>query len=135
MPRRAKSRITGAQIGIIIAVVALGVGGGIFLMSKSSDPFSGLQDLPVERYLDEAILMRDNEFKVRGRIEARIDRWDPSNGRLFQLKVSDGRRTHSIPIRVPQELNNKNIQRDQEYLFKVRVVERGLLRVNDVSNT
>ena len=104
-------------------------------MSRSTDPFTGLQELPVERYIKEGILMRGNEFKVRGRVAARRDRWDPSNGRLFQLKVSEGSRSHQIPIHVPMELNDKNILRDQEYLFKVKVVERGLLQVNDVSNT
>ena len=134
MPRRAKSKITAGQIGLVIAVVAVGIAGGFFLMSNSSDPFKGLPELPVERYVKEGIHMRDNEFKVRGRIAARRDRWDPSNGRLFQLKVDDGSRSHQIPIHVPKELNDRNILRDQEYLFKVRVVEQGLLRVDDISN-
>ena len=135
MPRRAKSSITGVQVVIIIAVVAVGILGGVFLMAKSTDPYATLTVLPVRDYADDWGSMRGNEYKVRGRVSYRADRWDPKKGRLFKLSVQDGVGEHPIPILVPSELNGKNIIRDQEYQFRVRVDDNnGMLMVKDVSN-
>ena len=134
MPRRAKSGITGAQIAVIAAVVVAGFVGGFFLLTRSKDPFIGLNDLPIASYRDDASRMRGNQFKIKGRIGARLDQWRTVEGRVFSLIVSDGFKSYPIGIHVPAELNNQNIIRGQEYRMKVTVGDAGILIVNEISN-
>ncbi len=134
MPRRAKSGITGVQIGVIAAVVVGGFAGGFLLLTRSKDPFGGLNELPVASYREDASRMRGNQFKIKGRIGARLDQWRTDDGRVFSVVVSDGFKSYPIPVHVPPELNGENIIRGQEYQMKVTVGDAGILTVTEISN-
>ena len=134
MARRAKSGITGVQIAVIAAVVVAGFAGGFFLLTRSKDPFVGLNDLPIASYREDASRMRGNQFKVKGRIGARLDQWRTDDGRVFSLIVSDGFKSYPVGIHVPPALNGENIIRGQEYRMKVTVGDAGVLIVDEISN-
>ena len=66
-----------------------------------------------------------NTYKLEGTIDNRLDSWKGSD-RLFSVQVSEG--GSFVPVLVPASLD-ANIQRGQRYVFKVRVLETGVLEV------
>ena len=62
----------------------------------------------------------------KGTVDDRLDNCRASDGRLFSVQISEA--GSFVPVWVPPTLET-NIQRGQRYLFKVRVLETGVLEV------
>jgi len=115
----------------------IGIAGviGMLLAGRAKDPFAALSDLSVGDYRDNANSLRGNTYKLRGSIDERIDEWATEEGRLFKLLVGEGSSSEPVVVFFPPDLNTHNIQRDQEYLMKVEVGEKGVLVVIDLQKT
>jgi hypothetical protein len=125
MPRRAQSGIKASHLIAIIAMLLGGIGGGWSLLHRGSDPMTGLTPISLEEYLDGSNALSGNTYKVEGVIDHRLDAWKNSD-RLFSVQISDG--GNFVPVMIPSDLE-ANIQRGQRYLFKVRVLDNGILEV------
>ena len=128
MARRAQSGLKPAHLISILALLAGIIGGGLMLLNRGGDPLTGLTPLSTEEYLDSSNALSGNTYKVEGTIDNRLDSWKGSD-RLFSVQVSEG--GTFVPILVPSKLE-ANIQRGQRYVFKVRVLENGVLEVMEL---
>ncbi|MEM7011554.1 MAG: hypothetical protein AAF585_08740 [Verrucomicrobiota bacterium] len=141
MPRRASSGISVGQIfGLLAGIVFIlvfavaiffllsgGLGGGGEGPRTSAD-----RDLIVNEYLENANALRGNAYNVSGKIQEQL-KWTPDRGRLISLEVSDASGSAPLPIHVPSEFNNVNIEAGAEFTFVVEVKANGILVVTSVN--
>jgi hypothetical protein len=125
MARRAQSGLKPAHLMTMLALLAVGLVGGWSLMHRGTDPLTGLTDLSTEEYLESSNALSGNIYKLEGTIDNRLDSWKGTD-RLFSVQVSEG--GTFVPVLVPEKLE-ANIQRGQRYVFKVRVLDNGVLEV------
>lgn len=125
MARRAQSGLKPAHLISMLALLAGVIIGGWSLLNRGVDPLTGLTTLSTEEYLDGSNALSGNIYKVEGTIDNRLDSWKGSD-RLFSVQVTSG--GSFVPVLVPASLE-ANIQRGQRYVFKVRVLETGILEV------
>ena len=125
MARRAQSGLKPAHLISMLALLAGIIGGGWSLLNRGTDPMTGLSPLSTEEYLESSNALSGNTYKVEGTIDNRLDSWKGSD-RLFSVQVNEG--GSFVPVLVPSSLD-ANIQRGQRYVFKVRVLETGVLEV------
>lgn len=129
MPRRAQSGVRPAHWLGLIAILAVVGGGGYALMNRSTDPMTGVTDLSAGEFMENATALSGNEYKVEGIVDDRLDNWRSADGRLFSVQMTDGNGNTFVPVWVPPDYKGANIQRGQRYVFKVRVLETGVLEV------
>lgn len=126
MARRAQSGLQPAHLVGLLLVLAAVLGGGYALLHRGTDPMTGLTPLSSEEYLESSTALSGNTYKIEGTVDDRLDNWRASDGRLFSVQISEA--GSFVPVWVPPTLET-NIQRGQRYLFKVRVLETGVLEV------
>lgn len=129
MPRRAQSGVRPAHWLGLFAILAVVGGGGYSLMNRTTDPMTGMTDLSAGEFMENATALSGNEYKVEGIVDDRLDNWRSADGRLFSVQLSDGSGNSFVPVWVPPDYKGANIQRGQRYVFKVRVLETGVLEV------
>src|SRR5688500_16159777 len=128
MARRAQSGLHPAHLLGILAVIVGVLIGGYSILNRGTDPMTGITPLSVEEFLENASALSGNTYRVEGVIDDRLDNWRASDGRLFSVQVSE---TGSfVPILIPPTFE-ANIQRGQRYIFKVRVLETGVLEATE----
>lgn len=128
MARRASSSAHPIWILVGLALVLGAVAGGYFLFNHAGDPYRTMAELPVADYLENSNSLRGNVYKIDVTISKRLDSWPTSAGRLFS--VDTGKEV--LPIRVPPQFNQINIERGQRYFFKIEVGEKGILTAQDI---
>ena len=129
MSRRAQSGVRPTHwLGLIAILAVVGVVGFI-LMNRTIDPMTGITELSASEFMENATALSDNEYKVEGIVDDRLDNWRSADGRLFSLQVNDGSGNTYLPVWVPPDYKGANIQRRQRYIFKVSVMETGVLKV------
>ena len=128
MPRRASSSANPVWIVIIVVFLAASLGGGYYLYNTVSDPYRTLNQLDTQSYLQNSNSLRGNTYKVSGTIENQLS-WSPI-GRLFSVDVEDS--SDVLPILVPPEFNQINIQKGQKFYFQVEVGDKGLLKAKGI---
>ncbi|MBN8417630.1 MAG: hypothetical protein J0L73_01795 [Verrucomicrobia bacterium] len=129
MSRRAQSGVRPTHWLGLIAILASVGGGGLFLMNRTTDPLTGITELSAGEFMENATALSGNEYKVEGIVDDRLDNWRSAEGRLFSLQISNGSGNSFVPVWVPPDYKGANIQRRQRYIFKVRVLETGVLEV------
>lgn len=127
MARRASSSAHPIWIITAALLAVLAVAGGYTIYGRVSDPFRTITPLPVLDYLQNSNSLRGNVYKVDATIAKSIE-WSATAGRLFSVDVGE----EVLPILVPPQFNQLNIERGQRYLFKLEVGEKGVLRAQDV---
>lgn len=129
MSRRAQSGVRPTHwLGLIAILAVVGVVGFI-LMNRTIDPMTGITELSASEFMENATALSGNEYKVEGIVDDRLDNWRSADGRLFSLQVNDGSGNTYLPVWVPPDYTGANIQRRQRYIFKVSVMETGVLKV------
>jgi hypothetical protein len=139
MPRRASSGINIGQIaGIAAAVLGFVViaallfkliagglfGGGDKPSTKRSN--SNAAFLSLETYRSNGNSLRGNVYRVEGKVEETL-RWTADRGRLISFEASDSTETMPVPILVPEDFSNINIERGTSMVIVVRVDRDGTL--------
>ena len=128
MPRRASSSANPVWILVIIVFLAGSLGGGYFLYNTVSDPYRTLTALDTQSYMQNSNSLRGNTYKLSGTIGNQLS-WSPI-GRLFSVDVEGG--NDVVPLLVPPEFNQINIQKGQKFYFQVEVGDKGLLKAKAI---
>lgn len=126
MARRAQSGLKPTHLIGLLALGGVAIGGGYALLNRTTDPLTGITPLSTEEYLESSSALSGNTYRVEGTVDDRLDNWKASEGRLFSVQVSEA--GSFVPVWVPSSVE-ANIQRGQRYVFKVRVLETGVLEV------
>jgi len=108
--------------------------GAYLIFGRVNDPFRTLTPLDVAAYLENSNSLKDNTYKITGTILNSIA-WSPDTGRLFSIEVESGSSSDVLPILIPAQLGHVNIQKGQRFYFKVKVDEKGILKVADLQKT
>ncbi len=116
---------------LFLLVIGLGIG-GFFIFRKNNEPFRTIQSIDISVYLENANSLRGNSYKVEAVIQNSLA-WAPSKGRLFSVEVETSTGKEMIPLLIPVELNNVNVQKGQKFFFKIEVVQEGLLLVKEMT--
>jgi len=125
MPRRASSSLhPGIIIGIVAGVAVLFFAGKAFVAKKPAS-FGDVTKLNMEEFLDNGNSLRGSEYVLEGTVDEKL-RWTPDRGQVLSVKVGTGPEAKMIGIEVPPEFNNRNIEREQRYQFKVKFRQGGI---------
>jgi hypothetical protein len=127
MARRASSSVHPVWMLVAAALLVAALAAGYVLFGKLSDPYRTMTPLPVEDYLKNSNSLRGNVYKLEAKVTQSLE-WSPTAGRLFSVDA-DG---EELPILVPPQFNNVNIERDQQFFFKIEVSDKGILKAQDV---
>jgi hypothetical protein len=126
MARRASSSAHPAWLFVAVVLVLAAIGGGFFIHSRS-DPFRTVAAFPISDYLENSNSLRGNVYKLQATVAKSID-WSATAGRLFAVEAG----SEILPVLVPPQFNQVNIERGQRFFFKLEVAEKGILRVQEV---
>ncbi len=125
MARRASSSLhPGVLIGIAAAVV-VAIIGGKSLIKKKPAGFGNVNPLDVKEFLDNGNSLRGNEYSVEGKIDDKL-RWTSSRGQAVSLRVKTEEGETLIPVEIPPDFNNLNIEREQRYAMRIKVRQGGI---------
>ncbi|MDA8908550.1 MAG: hypothetical protein P1U81_03765 [Verrucomicrobiales bacterium] len=138
MPRRASS---GANVGMIAGIAAAILGfmvvAALLFRLIAGDMFGGSESgsgganakataLNLVTYRDNGNSLRGNIYRVEGRVEETL-RWTPDRGRLISFEANDATLSIPVPVLVPEDFSNVNIERGSELNLVVRVDRDGTL--------
>lgn len=138
MPRRASS---GANIGMIAGIAAALVGflviaallirliaGDMIGMGGGDDRggSSSATALNLATYRDNGNSLRGNVYRIEGKVEETL-RWTAERGRLISFEAEDGDMMIPVPVLVPENFSNINIERGSTLAMVVRVDRDGTL--------
>lgn len=139
MPRRASS---GANIGLIGGIAAAIVGflviAALLIHLIAGDLFGGSSGggaarssgnataLNLATYRDNGNSLRGNVYRIEGKVEETL-RWTADRGRLISFEASDATDRIPVPVLVPGDFRNVNIERGSEMAMVVRVDRDGTL--------
>ena len=115
---------------LLIKLIAGGLigGGGESSKKRVSGNVSALN---LTTYRNNANSLRGNVYQIEGRVEETL-RWTADRGRLISFEASDSMDTIPVPVLVPEEFSNVNIERGTEMLMVVRVDRDGTLVAESV---
>jgi len=120
---------------MLIVLVAL-LGGGFYLIIAQGGKEGSLrtvEELDPKLYYDNANSLRGNTYRIDAEIDSALGN-SPTKGRLFSVTLKNpgkGGAPVILPVLVPIELGKLTIQKGQHYLMKVKVVDNGLLSVEE----
>lgn len=97
--------------------------GGYFLGATGS-PYRTAPEFPVEEYLSTSSTLRGNTYRVEGAVLNSIA-WSPESGRLISVQPTGS--DSPVPIVLPPDLPEANVQKGQRFHFLVEVRENGIL--------
>jgi hypothetical protein len=130
MARRANAKQHPLMWLIVVIVLVGFVGVGYFVFNKSSEPFRTLPTLEISQYLENANSLRGNTYKVDAVVQNSLA-WSPAKGRLFSVEV--GTNKEVVPLLIPPNLNQVNVQKGQRYFFKVEIIKDGVIQVLEMT--
>ncbi len=123
MSRRAsKGSNQSALIIISLLVIALFAVGVTFLTKKKA-AYSSLPSLLVRDLMENGNSLRGNKYQVEGKIE---ERWVKNAYEGLHLSVKEGGRSYPVFIKIPQDLERPNIEREKRYSFSIEIGSGGI---------
>jgi len=134
MARRASFAISPIWIIAVILLVLGAIFGGPYLVGKVSDPYRTVEALDVSAYLENANSLRGNQYKISASIWNYLD-GNAETGRLFSVEIQTASGREIVPLLIPAEFNNVNIQKGQNFHFSVEVNEKGILTVKSLTKS
>ncbi len=134
MARRARSQFSPVHLILGLLMLLVIAAGGFYLFSGTDSSYRTLPNLEVEAYLENANSLRGNTYRLEGTINHSLA-WSSTIGRLFSVQVGVGRNARLVPVLIPADLNDVNVQRGQAFQLKIEVVENGLLRVLEMEKS
>src|SRR3954466_9244879 len=123
MARRASSSVHPVLLIGAFVVLISAMAGGWLLYHHVSDPYRTLTPLDVPAYLENANSLRGNTYKISATVQSQLA-WSPSGGRLYSVEVEGN--GNVLPILIPAQFNELNIQKGQRYFLKIEVGEKGI---------
>jgi len=127
MARRASSQTKPKTVIIVVGtIIALGLG-GIVLKNTVFNKTASIDRskmLPLDDFFERSSILRDNTYLVEGTIE---ERFAAGDGELVSLgvKLPDSKELRFVPIFVESDVKKVNLERQQRYLFEVKILNKG----------
>jgi len=133
MSRPKKSR--GLPPWLLLLLLLIVGAGGYWSLRQGGGEASlrTTEELDPALYYDNANSLRGNTYKIDAEIDSSLGN-SPSKGRLFSVvlkQATKGGAPVVLPVLVPPALGSITIQKGQHYLMKVKVVDDGLLKVEE----
>ncbi len=127
----------GMIAGIAAAILGFMVVAALLFRLIAGDMFGGSESgsgganakataLNLVTYRDNGNSLRGNIYRVEGRVEETL-RWTPDRGRLISFEANDATLSIPVPVLVPEDFSNVNIERGSELNLVVRVDRDGTL--------
>ena len=132
MGRRARSTPPAGLLIAALAVLLLLIAGGGYFLGGSGAPYRTAPGFPVEEYLANSSSLRGNSYRLTGAVLNSIA-WSQESGRLISVEPTGS--DSPIPVVVPAELGEVNIQKGQRFHFLVEVREKGILYAKDLTKS
>jgi hypothetical protein len=129
MARRASSSFNPLLLVGVLVLLAAALGGGWFLYSRVRDPYRTLTPLDVAAYLDNANSLRGNVYKISATVQTQLA-WSATAGRLYSMETENG--GNLLPVLIPAQFNEMNIQKGQRYFLKIEVGDKGILKAQGI---
>lgn len=128
-----KKKTQGFPLWLIGVVVVLIAAGALYLAQQGSANASlrTTEELNTEDYYKNANSLRGNTYKIDVEIDSALGN-SPTKGRLFSVSLKQPGKNGApaiLPVLIPLDLADLTIQKGQHYLMRVKVVENGLLKV------
>ena len=135
MSRQKKSQ--GLPPWLIVLLILLTAVGGYYGLHQSGGDASlrTIEELDTSIYYDNANSLRGNTYKIDAEIDSALGN-SPTKGRLFSVVLKKQTQSGApvvLPVLVPTTLSSLTIQKGQHYLMKVKVIEDGLLKVEEAN--
>jgi hypothetical protein len=125
-----KSQLTTYALAFIMTVIIL-VAGKSYL-NKQAQHFANLNDLSLVDLKDNGTSLSGNEYRIKGKIEERTILKN-ERGLLVSIKSdATDAATGIIPVHIPPSIDRINIERGQNYSFKIEVNREGLPVAKDI---
>ena len=119
---------------LVIGFLAL-AGAGAYFFQKDANPFRTVEKLNPSDYYENANSLRGNVYQIEGTILNSLA-WNPEKGRLFSIRLTTSdAKNWPLPILIPANLRQINIQKNQSYRAKVRINDLGILLVEEVQKS
>lgn len=132
MGRRARSTPPAGLLIAALAILLLLIAGGGYFLGGSGAPYRTAPEFPVEEYLANSSSLRGNSYRLTGAVLNSIA-WSQESGRLISVEPTGS--DSPIPVVVPAELGEVNIQKGQRFHFLVEVREKGILYARDLTKS
>lgn len=123
------------MVGIAVAIIAFFAIAALLIKLIAGDMIGGgsgaggrvgkANSLNLTSYRDNANSLRGNLYRIEGRIEEML-RWS-EDGRLISFEASDGSLSIPVPVMVPADFRNVNLERGSVLIMAVRVDREGML--------
>lgn len=130
MSRRSRSSSSSKSNTAVYIVIALAVIGalvaGKFFLDKRAEHFSDLNELSVSDLKDGGTALSGNIYKITGEIAERRNLEGDQGLLLSVVSTADGKRSSPIPVFVPKDAGQINLERNHGYTFKVEINREGL---------
>jgi hypothetical protein len=118
----------------VLLLLIVGVSGFWILREGAGDAsLRTTEELDDSLYYDNANSLRGNTYRIDGEIDSALGN-SPSKGRIFSVVLRKDAKSGMpivLPILIPGELGTLTIQKGQHYIMKVKVIENGLLKVEE----
>jgi len=134
MARRASFSMHPAWFVVVVLLIGGAIGVGYFVLGKVNDPYRTLEPLSVAAYLENSNSLRGNTYKITGTVWNSLA-WSPTAGRLFSVEIQSNSGTDVVPVLLPSNFNQINIQKGQRFTFMIEVDEKGILKVKGLTKT
>jgi len=132
MARRARSTPNAGVLagGLVLLLLLIAAGGYFF--GSSGAPYRTAPEFPVQEYLATSSSLRGNNYRLTGAVLNSIA-WSPQSGRLISVEPTGS--DSPVPVVIPAELGEMNIQKGQRFHFLVEVRENGILYAKDLTKS
>ena len=134
----------GQIAGIAVAILGFLVVAALLFKLIAGDMFGGGDTgrkhstgnatlLNLATFRENAKSLRGNIYRIEGKVEETL-RWTPDRGRLISFDADDSMISIPVPVRVPDDFSNVNIERGSPMSFVVRVDREGTLVVESIDD-
>ena len=134
MSRRAHQTTPSSLLFGLVAVFLVIAGGGALFFQKGSNPYRTVETLQPSDYFENANSLRGNVYQIEGVILNALAQ-NPEKGRLFSISVATESRKWPMPIFIPAQLRQINLQKNKSYRAKVRVNDSGILVAEEIQKS
>lgn len=132
MARRAHPTTPSKLLFLLVLAFLSLAGVGAYFFQKDANPYRTVEKLNPSDYYENANSLRGNVYQIEGTILNSLA-WNPEKGRLFSIRLTtNDSKNWPLPILIPVNLRQINIQKSQSYRAKVRINDSGILLVEEV---